>query len=357
MEAVTVKASKSYEVLIGSGLLDQCAELTRAVHAPCKIMLVSDDTVFALYGERVKKAYEVSGFEVSTYCFKSGEASKNSTTLIDLVEQLAQNSLVKTDLVVALGGGVVGDLAGFAAAIYLRGIDFVGLPTTFLAAIDSSVGGKTGVDLPSGKNQMGAFHQPILVVCDTDTFKTLTPRIFSDGICEAIKYGVICDKDLFIKLLSNDIHANINDIVTRCVTIKSDIVSRDEFDCGERMVLNLGHTIGHAIEALSGYEISHGNGVAIGMLYIARACHKMGFAREDHSVEIVAIMDKYAINKTCNYQAADLARAAMSDKKRACNSISLVLIEEIGKAFVKKIPINELFEFIRIGQEDDSKVV
>lgn len=349
MKTIVVNTTKCYEVLIGSELLDQCGKLTVAVKAPCKVVLVSDDNVYPIYGEQVKHSYQSAGFEVSTFVFPSGEKNKSFETLVPLVEFAAEKGLSRSDLIVALGGGVVGDLAGFAASMYLRGVDFVQVPTTFLAAIDSSVGGKTGVDLNSGKNQVGAFHQPILVICDTDSFKTLSPQIFSDGICEAIKYGVICDKELFATLTASDIHANINEIVERCVAIKRDIVCRDEFDCGERMLLNLGHTVGHAIEKLSNYEITHGNAVAIGMLYIARACFRAGIAVEDYSIDIKYIMDKYNISGECNYSVHDLSVAAMSDKKRSAGTISLVLIEGIGKSFLKQIPVAELEAFIGLG--------
>lgn len=351
IKTIEVNASKKYEVLVGGGLLTQCGEFTKKVKSPCSILIVSDDNVYPLYGERVANSYENAGFVVNRLIFPNGEKSKNMATIIQVVEYASQIGLSKSDLIVALGGGVVGDLAGFAAAIYLRGIDFVQIPTTFLAAIDSSVGGKTGCDLPSGKNQVGVFHQPRLVICDPDTFDTLSEQVFADGICEAVKYGVICDSELFCKISSGGIKSEIETVIERCVRIKSDIVQRDEFDTGERMLLNLGHTIGHSVEALSEYEISHGHAVAIGLMYIARACEKTGRAKKVCSDKLLETFEKYRIDTKCSFSPHDLATKAMSDKKRSADTITLILIEDIGKAFTKKIPLNELEGFIKSGEE------
>lgn len=351
MKTIAVNASKKYDVIIGVEFLASCGKRVKQVKNPCKTVIVSDDMVFPLYGHYVKSSLEEEGFSTHEFIFPNGEQSKTMATVIKLVEYFAEVQLCRSDLVVALGGGVVGDLCGFAAAIYLRGIDFIQIPTTLLAAIDSSVGGKTGASLPNGKNQVGAFHQPILVLCDIGTFKTLSLEIFGDGICEALKYAVICDPYLFMQIGTGDINSMIEEIVARCICIKRDIVLRDEFDKGERMLLNLGHTVGHAIESLSEYKITHGNAVGIGMAVIARACEKSGVATECCSDKIVKVLGKYDISTECTFGVHDLCKKIMADKKRDADSISLVLVEKIGKAFIHKIKLDELVDFIKLGLE------
>lgn len=350
MKKITIDASKKYEVLIEHGLMSSCGEETKKIKSCCKVLIVSDDNVYPIYGEKVAQSYADAGFTVDTFIFPNGEKSKTMDTVVRIIEHASQIELTKSDLIIALGGGVVGDLAGFAAAIYLRGISFVQIPTTFLAAIDSSVGGKTGADLGSGKNLVGAFHQPSLVICDPDTFDTLTPQVFADGICEAVKYGVICDIDLLNNIAAGNIKADIEEIISRCVCIKRDIVQRDEFDTGERMILNLGHTVGHAVEALSEYKISHGNAVAIGLMYIARACEKSGIATLDCSGKLDEVFAEYKINTWCDFGAHDIFIKTMADKKRSADTITLVLIKAIGKAFTKKVSVSELEDFIRLGE-------
>ncbi|MEI6579117.1 MAG: 3-dehydroquinate synthase, partial [Eubacteriales bacterium] len=269
MQSVKVSCTqKSYDVLIGSRMLKNAGDILRDYFSPCSVVIVTDDNVDALYGETVQYSLTCSGFNTSKFVFKHGEHSKNLSVYAKALEFMAQNSLTRSDMVVALGGGVTGDLAGFAAASYLRGVRFVQMPTTLLAAVDSSVGGKTGVNLDAGKNLAGAFWQPSLVLCDCDTLNTLPDDILADGIAEAIKYGMIRDKELFEMLEFGDCISNPEACVARCVTIKGNIVAKDEFDNGERQLLNFGHTLAHSIEKLSDYKISHGHAVAIGMVIV-----------------------------------------------------------------------------------------
>ena len=255
MRTVTVNASKTYDIKIGSGLLSSLGEEVKKLGKAQKICVVSESTVFPLYGDTAVENLKNAGFEVISFVFPSGEESKNGSTFLELVNYLAENKLTRSDMIVALGGGVVGDLAGFAAASFLRGIRFIQVPTTLLAAVDSSVGGKTAIDLPAGKNLCGAFCQPSLVLCDTDTLNTLPVDIFRDGCAEVIKYGVLYDPDLFAHLEEKSLDFDREAVITRCVELKRDVVMEDEFDTGIRMKLNLGHTIGHGVEAKSQFGI------------------------------------------------------------------------------------------------------
>ena len=238
MQTIHINASAEYDVLIGEGLLDKSGELTAKVVRPCKCLLVSDDTVDELYGDRAQISFTYSGFDVERFSFPAGEASKNLDTLAELLNAMGEAQLTRSDLVVALGGGVTGDMAGFAAAIYARGMRFVQIPTTLLAAVDSSVGGKTAIDMPFGKNMVGAFHQPALVVTDTDVIRELPPEQLSNGSAEAIKCGVLNDPALFALLESGDWLDRVDEVIARCVAYKRDVVAEDEFDTGARAFLN-----------------------------------------------------------------------------------------------------------------------
>lgn len=346
MERIRVNASVKYDVVTGSGILEKCGELTREITSPCRVCIISDDAVAELYLESVKKSFEKSGFDVIEYVFNNGEASKNISTLTGMLEFLAENRLTKSDIIAALGGGVTGDMAGFAAAVYLRGIKFVQLPTTFLAAIDSSVGGKTGVNLNAGKNLTGAFHQPSLVVCDTDCFKTLSREIFLDGVAEAVKYAVLKDREI-TELIDSD----ITETVRRCVKIKRDVVADDEFDTGNRQLLNLGHTLGHAIEKLSNFKITHGHAVAIGMVLASGGGEKMGITAKGTTSEIIEILKHFGLPTSCSYSAGELASVALGDKKRTGNTITLVIPDKIGNCKLCKTDISKLEEFASAGLE------
>lgn len=338
MRSIHINASTEYDVLIGEGLVDRCGELTAKVVKPCRCLIVSDDTVDELYGDRAQISFSYAGFETHRFAFPAGEASKTLSTLADILDAMGEAGLSRSDLAVALGGGVTGDMAGFAAAIYTRGIRFVQVPTTLLAAVDSSVGGKTAVDMPFGKNMVGAFHQPSLVVTDTDVLRDLPPEQLSNGAAEAVKCGVLNDPALFTLLEGGDWMDQIDEVVARCVTYKRDVVAKDEFDTGERAFLNLGHTFGHAIEVCSGLKLLHGQAVGIGTLMAAAYAD----CPEDTLRRLSSCLKANGLPTRCPFGAAELARAALNDKKRAGDRITLVLPEAIGRCALKKLPVSQL---------------
>ncbi len=342
MRSVTVKTSATYEVLIGSGLLQKAGEAVKKVISPCKAAIVTDSTVVHLYEENVRQSLTEAGFSVCTFVFPAGEASKNIHTLSHLLEFLAKEEMTRTDLIVALGGGVTGDLAGFGAAVYLRGIPFVQIPTTFLAAIDSSVGGKTAVDLEAGKNLAGAFYQPKLVLCDTDVLQTLPEVVFADGIAEALKYGVLGDAALFEKIAGGDFRQDLEEIIETCVSMKRDVVEEDEFDTGKRQLLNLGHTFGHAIEQKSHFQMTHGHAVAIGMHLIAKVAEAKGIAEKGTAAAIAKALEQNQLPKETTFSPAEVAEGTLRDKKRRGGTISFVFPKKIGACEIVKIPVEEL---------------
>lgn len=351
MRSVTVKTSATYEVLIGSGLLQKTGEAVKKVISPCKAAIVTDSTVVHLYEETVRKSLTEAGFSVCTFVFPAGEASKNIHTLSHLLEFLAKEEMTRTDLIVALGGGVTGDLAGFGAAVYLRGISFVQIPTTFLAAIDSSVGGKTAVDLEAGKNLAGAFYQPKLVLCDTDVLQTLPEVVFADGIAEALKYGVLGDDALFEKIARGDFRQDLEEIIETCVSMKRDVVEEDEFDTGKRQLLNLGHTFGHAIEQKSHFQMTHGHAVAIGMHLIAKAAEAKGIAEKGTAAAIAKALEQNQLPKETEFSPAEVAEGTLRDKKRRGGTISFVFPKKIGACEIVKIPVEEVEALARTAME------
>lgn len=351
MRSVTVKTSATYEVLIGSGLLQKAGEAVKKVISPCKAAIVTDSTVVHLYEETVRKSLTEAGFSVCTFVFPTGEASKNIHTLSHLLEFLAKEEMTRTDLIVALGGGVTGDLAGFGAAVYLRGISFVQIPTTFLAAIDSSVGGKTAVDLEAGKNLAGAFYQPKLVLCDTDVLQTLPEVVFADGIAEALKYGVLGDAALFEKIAGGDFRQDLEEIIETCVSMKRDVVEEDEFDTGKRQLLNLGHTFGHAIEQKSHFQMTHGHAVAIGMHLIAKAAEAKGIAEKGTAAAIAKALEQNQLPKETTFSPAEVAEGTLRDKKRRGGTISFVFPKKIGACEIVKIPVEEVEALARTAME------
>lgn len=351
MRSVTVKTSATYEVLIGSGLLQKAGEAVKKVISPCKAAIVTDSTVVHLYEETVRKSLTEAGFSVCTFVFPTGEASKNIHTLSHLLEFLAKEEMTRTDLIVALGGGVTGDLAGFGAAVYLRGISFVQIPTTFLAAIDSSVGGKTAVDLEAGKNLAGAFYQPKLVLCDTDVLQTLPEVVFADGIAEALKYGVLGDAALFEKIARGNCRQDLEEIIETCVSMKRDVVEEDEFDTGKRQLLNLGHTFGHAIEQKSHFQMTHGHAVAIGMHLIAKAAEAKGIAEKGTAAAIAKALEQNQLPKETEFSPTEVAEGTLRDKKRRGGTISFVFPKKIGDCEIVKIPVEEVEELARTAME------
>lgn len=346
MVSVQVNAQKEYRVLIGAGLLKEVPEKLSEITGSKHLMLVSDDNVWGLYGENLKKKLADAGYKTETFVFPHGEASKNLSVYGELLQAMCDAHLTREDPVLALGGGVVGDLAGFAAATYQRGVPLVQLPTSLLAAVDSSVGGKTAVDLPNGKNQVGAFYQPSLVVCDTDSFATLPETEYRNGCAEIIKYAMLDgDGELFGLLSEKPVKERYEQIVGRCVSIKRDFVEKDEFDRGLRMLLNLGHTVGHGIEACSGYEIPHGQAVAAGMAAIARGAVKKGCFDADSAKKLITLIKAYGLPTELPYTKEELAAKAASDKKNTTDAMRIIVPESIGNCRILKIPTAEFPEW------------
>ena len=271
MNTIQVKASKEYSVIIGNNILPNFGSYVASVTKAQKAVIISDDNVWPLYGDTLMKQLEQANLCALSYVFPAGEESKNAVTYLSIQNFLAENRITRSDVLIALGGGVVGDMTGFVAATYLRGISYIQVPTTLLAMVDSSVGGKTAIDLPAGKNLVGSFYQPEVVICDIDTLHTLPKNVFRDGCAEIIKYAILYDNTLFEHLHQHGLLFDREAVISRCITWKRDVVSADEFDRGARQKLNFGHTIGHSIETLSNFSISHGSAVSIGMAIVARS--------------------------------------------------------------------------------------
>ncbi len=350
LRTVHVSAARPYDVLLAPGLLAQAGRQIARVVGPCRAAVITDTHVQPLYLAPLLAQLRDAGIDTVHYTFAAGEASKNLTTLGQILEILAQNHLSRQDVLIALGGGVVGDIVGFAAAVYLRGVRYVQVPTTLLAAVDSSVGGKTAVDLPAGKNLVGAFKQPELVLCDPQTFSTLPRQDWISGMAEAIKYGVLYSRPLFDRFTGALSDQELTDIVEQCVRLKAEVVALDEFDTGQRCFLNLGHTFGHAIERCSSFAVPHGHGVAAGMAMMARAGEAMGITAAGTAAKIEKTLTLYGLPIDTDYPVEDLVAAAQNDKKRAGQTITLVIPQEIGRCLAKEETIDRLAEYARLGK-------
>lgn len=329
----------SYPIHIENGILTKAGELVREVFSGKRILIVSDDNVFPLYGKTVLDTLSASGFECHSLVLPHGEPTKSFQSLPKIYEALLQAKLTRSDLLVALGGGVIGDLAGFAASSYLRGIKFVQIPTSLLAQVDSSVGGKVAVDLPQGKNLVGAFYHPKAVIIDPDVLNTLPSHFISDGMGEVIKYGCIKDRALFDILCSHtsfeDLKPELTEIIARCVNIKRIVVEADQFDLGERILLNFGHTLAHTIEQHFHYEReSHGEAVAIGMYQITKIAEEKGLTAEGCAEQIKKALQIYDLPDTANLPIDVLTEAITLDKKNLNNHLNVVLLHEIGDSYV-----------------------
>lgn len=350
MTTIHVAASREYDIEISRGLLDRAGErIARVTGAGRTAAVISDTNVLPLYGQRLCSSLEQAGFRVISWAFPAGEASKNLTTYGQLLHFLGENHMTRSDIIVALGGGVTGDMAGFAAATYQRGIPFIQVPTTLLAAVDSSVGGKTAIDLDTGKNQAGCFYQPWLVLCDPDTLTTLPEREYRCGCGEIIKYSMLFDAGFFEELWNTPVKDQVEHVISTCVTLKRMAVMEDEFDTGARRKLNLGHSFGHAVEACSDFSIPHGCAVAIGMAIITRAAVKRGICTQEVLDRLLAILDKYDLPTQTDYPLEALYRAALSDKKISGGKMHLIVPEAIGRCRIESIPEAEIRDWMRDG--------
>lgn len=343
IKTVKVNASGQYEVIIGSGLLEKSGEIINGVIPVCKIALITDDIVDGLYSKIVTNSLEKAGYSVVKFVFNHGEESKNLTTYGQILSFLAKNQLTRTDAIVALGGGVVGDMAGFAAATYLRGIKYAQIPTTLLAQVDSSVGGKTAVDLPEGKNLVGAFYQPKVVICDATALKTLPESVYKEGMGEVTKYAVL-DEKVFAYL--NGENDDIKELVYLCVDYKRRIVEEDEFEGGKRKLLNLGHTPAHGIELLSNYAVPHGNAVTQGLTVILNASFKHGLIDKETLLKANEVIKKCVGETPLSYDLKEICVAALNDKKRSGDYINVVMVYGIGDCRAVKIKVDELWGYL-----------
>ena len=341
MKKINVNVAKPYDVLVGAGLLEESGKLIAGVDSKIqKLMIVSDSNVAPLYLAQLRTSLEAAGFEVFDFVFEAGEKSKTLNTVGDILGALAKAAFTRTDAIVALGGGVATDMAGFAASIFLRGIKVFQIPTSLLAQVDASVGGKTGVDLPQGKNLVGAFWQPSLVIADTALLASLDDVLFTEGMAEVIKYAFIWDED-FYKMLLNRVTKNspeLEEVVARCIQIKADVVSQDEHDNGLRQLLNFGHTIGHVIEARSNFTVSHGFAVAKGMERISR--------RSPVHDALVQMLKLYELPCDDPISADQIMAGIMNDKKKRGSNITAVVVNEIGKGKLKPMPVEEFRNYL-----------
>lgn len=335
---IHVEASRCYDILIGRGILARLGEFIRPLLGDCRLAVLTDSNVDALYGNAIMEHLNAAGYNACKYVIPAGEASKCASSLLAFLDFMAAGQFTRSDAVIAFGGGVVGDLGGLSASLYLRGVKYVQVPTTLLAAVDSSVGGKTAIDIPAGKNLVGSFYQPSLVCCDTALMDTLPADIYRDGCAEVVKYGMILDSRLYGTLHTLPFEREA--VVARCVEIKRDVVQQDEFDNGIRGLLNFGHTFGHAIEKLSNFAVSHGEAVAKGMVIAARMAPLCGLC--DVADELSALLVQYGFDIGCPYSAKEVYDALLSDKKRRGDKISVVLPRSVGECVLVTLPVKEL---------------
>ncbi|MBQ8731953.1 MAG: 3-dehydroquinate synthase [Oscillospiraceae bacterium] len=347
MKEIVVKASRQYSVLIENGIFSRAGALCREVLRGNRVCVVSDSNVAPLYGARLEQSLREAGFDPVSYTIPAGEESKNPGQLVALAEFLAEREFTRSDGLIALGGGVTGDLTGLCASLFLRGVGCVQIPTSVLAAVDSSVGGKTAVNLRAGKNLFGSFFQPRRVICDPELFQTLPPEIVADGFAEIVKYGMLADTGLFKRL--EERCEDMELIVAECVEYKRQIVMEDEFDTGRRKLLNLGHTVGHAIEAASDFRISHGSAVAMGMVAVTCYAAKAGLCAADLPKRLTDLLESYRLPVTCPFSAEELIRSALHDKKREGDRIDLVIPREIGNCEIYPIPVSEMAVVLKEG--------
>lgn len=332
-----VDLDNPYDIEINSGVIENLSLYLKENYENSKILLVSDDLVFDFHKDKILN--ELESFSYKTYILKNGESSKNTDNLIDMLEFAAKNEYRRSDVVLAFGGGVVGDITGLFSSLYLRGLDFIAIPTTFLSAIDSSVGGKTAVNLKEGKNLCGTFYQPKRVFIDTDFLKTLSDYTFNDGLAEAIKYGMIRNKYLLKEFMDQKVdkdYENLPSIIKSCLDIKKEVVRKDEKDLGIRQILNYGHTFGHAIEIKSNFKISHGHAVALGMKIM------VNFFAKDFYNEFVRLLEKYDLNKDIDFDIEDFIKICMVDKKSRKNRINIIAVKEIGSCEIIDIDLKNL---------------
>ena len=355
MKKIRIQAGRPYTVMVGEGIRTQAGRMiVDTLPAAASAAIISDSNVAPLYLEQIKDTIEQAGLSVCSKVIAAGEASKNLSVYSEILSFLAEQKLSRSDVIIALGGGVVGDLAGFAAATFLRGVPYVQIPTSLLAMVDSSVGGKTAVDLQAGKNLAGVFYQPSVVICDPEVLHTLPDSYFRDGCAEVIKYGVLEDEMLFSRLMTEGICFDRVSVISRCIEIKAHYVAEDEFDQGLRQKLNLGHTFGHAIEASSHFAVTHGQAVAAGMCMIARASCALGFCRKSCVDAVEACVREFGLPDSSDKLAEELLPYVFSDKKRRADSISLIVPRQIGQCDVMAVGADDITSWLKGALKHES---
>lgn len=341
-----LKVGKS-RVLIGKGLFENLRHHVLNITEPCKVLILSDETVAKFYIEKLRKNLEKSGFKISEFIIKPGEKSKTLSTATKIYEKMAADFFSRSDMVVSLGGGVVSDIAGFAAATYLRGIKFVSIPTSLLAQIDASIGGKNGVNLSFGKNLVGTFYSPELVLVDSNFLLTLPQKELRCGIAEAIKCGCIKDEKLFEIFENENFENNLDEIIKRSIAVKKQLAEKDEFDLGERKLLNFGHTLGHAYEKLGNFEtFSHGEAVAIGMNEITKISEKLGLTKAGTAERLAEVLKKNSLPVSFSFAKKDVLKAVLHDKKISGSFIDLAVLKSIGSSFIHRVPCSRIADFL-----------
>ena len=346
-KTIHVSVRGGYDVQIGTDLIGQCGQFISDLFPGSKVLVVTDSNVSLLYLDIVTESLKKAEITCFSHVFPAGETNKTLSTYEGILHALAENQFTRCDIVVALGGGVCGDMSGFAAGTYMRGIKYVQIPTTVLSMVDSSVGGKCAVDLPEGKNLVGVFHQLSLVICDISTLSTLPEDVFADGMAEAVKTGILCGNGLF-ELCEEYKEENLLDIISSCIEYKAGVVERDETEQNERRLLNLGHTAGHAVERCSDYTVSHGHAVAIGTAMISRASDKFGYS-QGLTQRVEKTLSRFSLPIHTDYLPEQLLEAAKMDKKSSGNTISVIIPEEIGRCIIKQIEYDTLLVYFKIG--------
>ena len=350
MKDLMIDTGAPYHTLVGSGAFMLLPEALGAWKSrPQKIMIVTDSHVGPLYAQDLRGL--LFSWETRVLTVPAGEEHKTPETLLSIVHAMAKWEMTRSDLIVALGGGVIGDMAGFASAIYQRGTRFIQCPTTLLSAVDASVGGKTAVDLPEGKNLIGAFHQPSLVICDTDTFQTLPALRISDGAAEMIKHAILADAELFDRMLTLRWRSDMESAIARNIEIKRSYVVADEHDLGQRQLLNFGHTIGHAVEAWSGYALTHGQAVAIGMMMEAKAAVRMGFSDFREEGLLAQALSANGLPVSVSAPSEEILRFAFHDKKRQNQRFTVAIPVRIGEVTLKELDMEAFTRYIQAGLE------
>ncbi|MBU3137080.1 3-dehydroquinate synthase [Clostridium gasigenes] len=341
LELIVDLKERSYPILIEKGLINKVAYEVQKVFKGEKIFILTDENVNGFYGEKVMSLLQDVGYEVKKLVLKPGEETKNYRCVEGIYNELLDFKLTRSDLIITLGGGVIGDLGGFVASTFLRGVDFIQFPTSLLAQVDSSVGGKVGVDIARGKNLVGSFYHPKAVLIDPEVLNTLKPRFFNDGMAEVIKYGCIKDKEFFYELKKyknkEEVINNISTIIHNCCKIKRNVVEKDEKDKGDRMLLNFGHTLGHGIEQYYEYKKhTHGEGVAIGMYAITKISEAKGLTKDGTAEEIKELLVQYALPFETDVKIANIMEAISLDKKNIDGKLNVILIKEMGESFIYK---------------------